>query len=253
MSEPEFVRLQRAFARHLRNPDGVRSPVDSEARRQNVYRHAIRANVEGFMRENYPRVHAAFDDAQWQDLISDYLGGHVSRANAFVDLPLEFLDYLENERDVPDDPPFLAELAHFDWLETLVGADERRVTLEGVDRDGDLLNGVPVANPVLELVTYRFPVHAIGADYRPDRPPAEPTRIAAFRDLDNLYGFLDLSGPAARLLDLVREDAGLTGEQIIGTVAREIGHADVDALLAAGSTIFERMRSRAVLLGTRRP
>lgn len=253
MAEPAFMHLQRAFARHLRDPDGCPSPVDSEARRQDVYRHAIRANVEGFMRDNYPRVRAVFDDAQWQALIADYLCGHVSRANAFVDLPLEFLAYLENERDVPDDPPFLAELAHFDWLETLVGADERRVTLDGVDRDGDLLQGEPVANPVLQLVTYRFPVHAIGPDYRPDRPPGEPTRIAAFRDLDNLYGFLDLNGPSARLLELVQESGGLTGEQIIGTVAREIGHGDPDALRAAGSTIFERMRSRAVLLGTRRP
>jgi hypothetical protein len=250
--EPEFVRLQRAFARHLRDPARVPPPAGLEERRLAIYRYAVHANVERFLCDNYPRVCAALPAETWAALVEDYRVRHVARAHAFVDLPREFLEFLAHERAAAGDPPFLAELAHFDWLETLVGADERRLDLTGIDPDGDLLAGVPVANPIMQLVTYRFPVHRIAPDYLPPGPPPEPTRIAAFRAPDNLYGFLDLNGPAWRLLELIVAASGRDGDAIIRQVATELGRSDPAALLPAGRGILERMRRRGALLGTAR-
>jgi len=250
--EPEFMRLQRLFTRYLRDPDQEAPPPGHEDRRMAIYRRAIFANVEGFMKDNFPRVREIFDDERWNALVRDYLILHASRASAFVDLPLEFLEYLECEREDPADPPFLGELAHFDWLETLIGADERQVDLTGIDRSGDLIKGIPVPNPILEIVTYRFPVHTIGPEYQSIEPPPAATRIAVFRDLDNLYGFLDLSSASARLLELIIENGGRTGFEIYQIVANELGRDDVSALIEAGSTVFARMLKRAVILGTRR-
>ncbi len=249
--EAEFMRLQRAFTRHLRDPDHAAAPGDHEARRMAIYRHAIYANVAGLMADNYPRIRAILDDRRWQALVRDYIIRHRSRASAFIDVPREFIDYLEHERAAPDDPPFLLELAHFDWLETLVGGDTRRLDFSGIDRGGDLLAGVPVANPLLRTITYRFPVHAIDADYQPAEPPPRATVIAAFRDPDNRYGFLDLNPAAARLLEMVCADGGLSGEAIFAALAREMGRDDVQALAAGGLTILERMRERGAVIGTR--
>ncbi|MEQ8233881.1 MAG: putative DNA-binding domain-containing protein [Gammaproteobacteria bacterium] len=249
--EPEFQRLQRAFTRHLRDPDHVPPPGAHEARRMAIYRHAIYANVAGFMADNYPRIRAVMGDDRWEAMLRDYIVRHVSRANAFVELPLEFLAYLEEERDDPADPPFLRELAHFDWLETLVGADPRRIDLDGVVTDGDLLAGCPVVNPTLQVVSYRYPVHAIDADFQPIEPPPRATTIAAFRAPDNLYNFLDLNAAAARLLEIVGDDCTITGRAALERIASELGHADLAGLVAAGSTILERMRARGALLGTR--
>lgn len=249
--ESEFVRLQRAFTRYLRNPDEETPPAGHEERRLAIYRHAVFANVDGLMKDNYPRVRDVMHEADWQAMLRDYLIRHVSMSNAFIDVPLEFLDYLENERNEPADPEYLYELAHFDWLETLIGADERRIDLTGIDRDGDLITGVPVANPILKVVTYRFPVHAIGPEYELAEAPLVPTRIAAFRDLDNRYGFLDLNGAAARLLELISEEHGSTGREIFETVARELDEPDVSVLISAGRPILARMVDRGVLLGTR--
>lgn len=253
MSEPEFVRLQRAFTAHLRDPERQPPPGAHEDRRMAIYRHAIYANIERFMRDNYPRIFAIMPAAQWERLVRDYLIRHVARATAFVDVPREFLDYLEHERADVDDPPFLAELAHFDWLETLVGADQRTIQLDGISTDGNLLDDIPIANPILQMVTYRYPVHAIDAGYQPQEPPVTATRIAAFRDVDNRYGFLDLNGAAARLLELVIEGHGRRGVELIAMVAAELGHADVAALNAAGGTILARMRARGAILGTLSP
>ncbi len=250
-AEPEFIRLQRAFTRHLRDPDNVAAPGAHEERRMAIYRHAIYANVAGFMGDNYPRVRAVMSEERWAAMLRDYIIRHVSTTSAFVELPREFLAYLEHERDDPHDPPFLYELAHFDWLETLVGADQRVVDLDGIDTHGDLLDGRPVPNPTLRVVSYRYPVHAIDADFQPAEPPAQATCIAAFRDLDKRYNFLDLNPAAARLLELLLDECTTSGRAALERIATELGHADPAQLVAAGSTILERMHARGALLGTR--
>ncbi|MEQ8659797.1 MAG: DNA-binding domain-containing protein, partial [Gammaproteobacteria bacterium] len=155
---PEFQRLQHAFTRHLRDPARVPPPGAHDERRMAVYRNAVYANVANFMADNYPRVRAVMSEPRWEAMLRDYLVRHVSHAHAFVDLPREFLAYLDSERDDPADAPFLRELAHFDWLETLVGADPQRITFDDITRDGDLLADCPAVNPTLRVVSYRYPV-----------------------------------------------------------------------------------------------
>ncbi|MEX2480542.1 MAG: putative DNA-binding domain-containing protein [Gammaproteobacteria bacterium] len=247
--EPHFVNLQREFARHLRDPDRIPVPGTHDERRMAVYRNAIYSNVARFMADNYPRVRAVMNDLRWQAMVRDYIIRHVSRTGIFVELPLEFLRYLETERCDPEDPPFLYELAHFDWLETLVGADPRVLSFDDVVRDGDLLADVPVVNPTLRLHTYAYPVHAITAEFQPRLAPAQATRIAAFRDPDNLYGFLDLSPAAAGLIEAIQDNRGLNGQQILTRMAATCGYGDSTAFVAAGSTILARMHARGALLG----
>lgn len=251
MNEPPFMRLQRAFAAHLRDPGSVAAPGAHEERRLDIYRYAVFHNVAGLMSDNYPRVRAVMDDARWTALVRDYIVRHQSRASAFVDVPREFLAYLDAERSAEDDPAYIAELAHFDWLETLVGADTTRVDCSAVRRDGDLLDGIVIPNPTLRIVVYRYPVHAIGPDYMPSEPPPQPTCIAAFRDPDNLYGFLDLNAAARRLLECIAQQDGRTGRAILDDLAVEFGYADVAAFAQGGITILERMRRRGAVLGAR--
>ena len=176
--EPHFARLQRAFARHLRDPEHAPAPAGLEARRLALYRDAVYANSERFLADNFPRVRAVTNDEAWHAMVRDYLVRHVSWTAAFVELPREFLAYLAHARDDDEDPPYLGELAHFDWLETLVGADRADPAALSCERDADLLAGTPVLNPTLRLVTYVYPVHAITADFRPDAPPATATPAA---------------------------------------------------------------------------
>ena len=247
-----FAQLQREFVRHLRDPERVPSPPGLEARRLEIYRYAIFASVEQSLRDNFPRVQAVLNVTEWQLLARTYLIQHRASATAFVDVPREFLDYLEHQ--APPDParPFLYELAHFDWLETVIGADPRCIDLSGVQRDGDLMTGVPLANPILSLAHYDYPVHVITAAYQPTAAPSAVTHIAAFRDLDDDYGFLDLSAPAARLLDLICAGTALCGNELVAQVAAELGQEDVAALRAAAAPILARMHARHVILGSAR-
>lgn len=252
--EPDFIRRQRAFARHLRDPASVEAPPSLEDRRVAIYRNTVYANVEGLMADNYPRIRGVMSDNDWHAMIRDYIVRHRSDASAFVDVPKEFLIYLEDERNAPADPPFLCELAHFDWLETRVGADPCKLQkeLQRLDRDGDLLSGVLVLNPTLQLVTYRFSVHVVDADFQPLRAPTKATRIAAFRAPDNLYAFLDLNDAAAKLLQVLLDGHARSGRALLSIAMQQLaGHSEAK-LLEAGQAILERMRTRGAILGVRR-
>ena len=252
MAQAEFARLQQALARYLRNPQTSPSPYIGDDRRLGIYRHAIVANVAGFMGDNFPRIKAVMSDEAWDDLLRDYLQRHESNCSLFVELPREFLAYLDDEWIELKDLPFLRELAHFDWLETDVGADQRVLEVESIDLQGDLLLASPVANPLIQMHTYRFPVHAIGPDYLPLEPPAQATRIAAFRDLQHRYGFLDLNPAASALLDAVIDNpVGDSGQQLATRVADDLGLGDGPAIVQAAADILERMRARGAILGTR--
>lgn len=249
--EPKFFAVQRAFTRYLRDPEHTAIPAGLSARRIDVYRHAVFANMERFMRDNFPRVRAVLEDEPWLRMVADYYRRHESQTPLFVELPLEYLAYLRDERDGADDPPYLYELAHFDWLETLLGADERRLDWSGIDPNGDLLTGTVVLNPIHELVTYRFPVHAISADFRPQEAPAQPTHIVAFRDRNNDYGILDLNPVSARLFATLRNADGVPAEHILRDIAAELRHPDPDVVVNGGLAILKRMQARDVILGTR--
>ena len=250
MAEPAFFKIQREFTRHLRDPENVPPPLSLDPQGLAVYTNGVIANMEDFMGDNFPRIKAVMAEGDWLAMVRDYYVRHKSMTPLFVELPGEFLQYLEELRDDPDDPPFLLELAHFDLLENLVGSDERRIDEDIVDRQGDFMARVPVLNPTTRLVRYEFPVHVIGADNRPSEPPGTPTFICAFRDRANRYGFIDLNAATARAVELLLTDEMRSGEQIMRTIAAELKHPDVDALVAGGRAILSRLAERDVIVGT---
>jgi uncharacterized protein len=236
-NEPPFIRAQRAFAQYLRDPEHAPAPPGLPAARVAIYRDAVFYNIERFLSDNFPRVKDVLPATQWDTMVRDYLLNHQATTPTFAKLPAEFLAYLTHTRRPQDDPPYLYELAHFDWLENLIATDERHLPSSGIDPLGDLLTGEIVVNPVHSVERYRFPVHAITADYKPTTPPPQETHLVAFRDRAHHYGVLDLNANSRQLLLAVRDAGGKTDEPT--------------AVINGGLTILTRMRQRELLLGTR--
>lgn len=251
LSEPRFFSVQRAFTQYLRDPDHIAPPADLAGERLAVYSHAVIKNAETFIGENFPRVKSLFSEAAWASLVRDYFRRHASTTPLFVELPGEFLRYLDELRDDSDDPPFLYELAHFEFLETEVSADEQRIDELGLDPAGDVIAGVPVVNPTLRLVRYTFPVHRIDASNRPGTASDAPTFIAAFRDRAHRFGFIDLNSASARAVELLLRDEDLNGREVMHAIAAEMQHPNPDAIVAAGREILERLVARDAILGTK--
>jgi hypothetical protein len=246
---PRFQRRQFELTAHLRAPEAVPPPGDVEQRRIAIYRELLYNNVEGFLARAFPVVRAISPDATWNELVGGFYSDHRSTSPLFREIPEEFLHYLVAERgERPGDPPFLAELAHYEWVEMALALADEEVEAEGVDPGGDLLDGVPVLSPHAWTMGYRYPVHRIGPDYRPDA--AEPTFLLVHRDRHDEVGFLEVNPVSARLIELLREAPGSTGRELLERVAAEIQHGDVDVVVASGAALLEDLRRRDVILGS---
>ena len=243
-----FLEQQRAFSAYLRNPESVPKPAGIDDGRLAVYRNAVFANVEQFLSDNFPRVKQLFDPDAWQELVRDYIVRHVSKTTVFVELPLEFLEYLEHLRDDESDPPFLYELAHFEWLETLVSSDESPVSVAPLDPAIDWLVNIPLINPVVRLVKYAFPVHqAIERDQT-----EQATYVAAFRNRDHQYAYLALNAPSARMVELLAAGERLSGRELLQRIAAEMGVSADTELIQGGIAILTRLAENQIIVGAER-
>ena len=251
MTRPAFQDVQYRFTAHLRDPEKHPAPADVDGTAgMALYRELVVANMRMFIGDNFPVIRGIMDDAQWESMVRDYFSRHVNRTPIFSQLPTEFLDYLEKERSDPGDPPFLWELAHYEWMESALRIDSSEIRFEGIDRDGDLLDGRPAQSPLAWPLAYRFPVHRLSREYQPSEPPPQPTYLVIYRDEQDKVGFLELNAVSARLLELIAKEPGLSGRALLERIAAELRHPDPEVVINGGREIMEQWRERQVLLGT---
>lgn len=248
---PGFIQLQYAFTQHMRDPDAAPPPADIEDRRVGIYRDLLYRNIESFMSNSYPVLRKITDDDRWHAMIRDYFKHHQSHTPYFPKMPREFLDYLEHERDNKEDPPFLFELAHYEWVEMAVAIDPRDIDLTGVNQQGDLLNEIPVLSPLVWPLVYKFPVHRIGPDFLPEEAPEQPTYLVVNRNSDDEVNFIELNPVSAKLLELIQNSDNKTGQVLLQSIAEEINHPNPEAVIQGGLQILTEMHEKQVILGTR--
>ncbi len=243
--------VQYRFTQYIRDPDGNPAPDDIEARRMEIYTGLFYRNVENFMSTSFPVLRKITADDAWHAMIRDYFKTHQAHTPLFPKMPLEFLHYLESERNSENDPPFLLELAHYEWAELAVSLDSREIDMSGISRDGDVLKGVPVLNPVIMLLSYHYPVHTIGPENIPKEAPEQLTYLVVYRDLQYKVGFLELNPVAARLLALMKENQQASGEKLLEQVAAELNHPKPAVVIEGGHGIMQDMHRKDILLGIR--
>ena len=253
-SRPERLnRLQMEFAAHIRDPEGHAAPDGIEDRRMNIYRDLFFNNIQSLLASNFPVLRTLHDDEGWRQLIRDFYSEHRCQTPLFTEVAKEFLRYLQDGRKVqPDDPGFLLELAHYEWVEMALSLDERDPLDCMADPEGDLLEGIPVLSPLAWPLSYRYPVHQIRRGYQPDEPPEIPTHILVYRDCQDEVKFMKLNDVSRHLFELMKEHPGATGLELLNRVAATIGHPDPDRVIAAGADLLTDLKDKDVLLGTRR-
>ena len=247
-----FQELQFAFTANVRDPDGMPAPRDIEERRMEIYRDLLYQNVQNFLAGSFPVLRKISTDERWHGLIRDYFRDHRAHTPLFPKMPREFLHYLEQERGLqPGDFPFLFELAHYEWVELALSIDSREIDLAGIDVDGDLLEGVPLLSPLAWPLVYRFPVHRIRPDYLPDIAPEQPAYLLVYRDRSDQVRFLELNPVAARLVELIQQESGRTGRELLQQIIMELQHPDPAIVVQGGLEILLELRAKDVVVGVR--
>lgn len=256
MSRPDFRAVQYAFAAHLRDPLAHPPPAGMDERRLGVYRDLFYTNIEGFLAGFFPVLRSLYEDGAWHAMVRDFYARHRARSPYFLDIAEEFLRYLEESRgEMPGDPPFLGELAHYEWMELALDVHTAELPASGFDPQGDLLTGAPLLSPLAALASFRWPVHRISPENRPQAPSPVPVCLLVYRDRTDQVRFLELNPVAARLWTLLCGQPGMSGREAALAVAAGLGHAAdsnaAEAVVAGAGELLALLRERDIVLGTR--
>ena len=243
--------LQREFARHLRDPALFPAPEGLEERRVQVYRDLFYNNIESLLAINFPVIRKLLGDARWHRLVRDFYREHASHTPLFPEIGREFQRYLESRVDAGrGDPPFLVELAHYEWIELALSLDEHDVTHIAHDPHGDVLAAAPVLSPLAWAFTYQWPVHRLSPAFQPVSAPAAPTQLVIVRSRGDEVSFLELSPLAQVLFDLLKENPGVSGLDAAHALADALPQMPRDVLIDGACNSLRDFRARDILLGT---
>ena len=237
-----------AMARYLRDPANAPVPPGVESRRLKIYEDLVYNNIEGFISGGFPVLRSLYGDADWHGLVRLFIDRHRCRSPYFLDISQEFLHFVM--RDFPArgvDPPFIAELAHYEWVELALDTAAEELP-EAVPVEDDLA-AVPMLSPLALSLRYRYPVHRIGPGFRPTEA-GEGTYLVAYRNRTDEVRFIELNAMTSRLLEKVRENQGQTARGLLLELARESGAGD-DAILRHGSDQLREFVDLSVVLLTR--
>lgn len=234
-----------ALAAHVRDPGTQPGPPGIEDRRLKIYRELVFNNLDGLLGGTFPVTRRTLGDADWQALLRCFLRMHRSQTPLFTRLGLEFVEFLQSSPEHAPTPPWLAELAHYEWAELGLQLSDAIPTEHAPG--ADLLEDMPRLSPLAWPLAYRWPVHRLGPDYQPETPPDVPTLLLLCRDRDGRVQFSLLSPLLYRLLERVAGSGQASGRTLLRALAQEAGQADSDAFLVQAMPILQRLHADGVL------
>jgi hypothetical protein len=251
-AEPGRTRaLQYRFTGYLRDPQHAPPLPGIEQRRLDLYAELVFNNVEELLAANFPVIRSLHEDAAWNALVRGFLAEHRASTPLFLEIGREFQRYLQARQERgAGDAPCLLELAHYEWAELALSIDESELSAVPHDPHGDPLHGVPVVSPLAWCFGYRFPVHTIRPDFRPDEAPEQPTLLLLVRDRRDGVSFIEINPLTALLLERLQDNRTQSGLECLRTLLAETGNADDAALLDGGAAVLRELQQREALLGT---
>lgn len=250
---PEFQKKQLAFAAHIRDPQHADAPHGIEDRRMAIYRELFFNNISNLLGHTFPVIKKIHSKERWQRFIRQFMQKHRAATPYFLQLPEEFVGFLQEEyAPLDDDFPFLLELAHYEYAEVLASVSENEDDRSSVEADGDLLAGMPIKSSLVWVYAYQFPVHRISPEFLPEQPGEQPTFLAVYRNEQDKVRFLELNSMTAALLQAIGgNENDASGKELLQELAKATQFDDIDAFLKFGAEALAEMRSLGIILGAK--
>ncbi len=231
--------------RHIRDPERHQFDGGIEERRLKIYRELFFNNILGFLQNGFPVLHEVIGEQNMQRLARGFFAEHDCRSPYFVEISKEFVEYLANEYERQDqDPVFLAELAHYEWMELDVST--RKDSIDDRVWREQQVNCVSFS-PLASLVSYPFPVHQIRADFMPEEP-AEPTYLVIFRQTDDEVKFIVVTPATALLLNIVEQYPSITVSSLIEHMSQAMPQISAEQLTKSLGDTMTQLLSQQILL-----
>ena len=247
MAESALRDSQMRMARYLRDPVGEAPPAGVEARRLKIYEDLVYNNIESFISSGFPVLHSLYSAQDWEQLVRSFMQRHRCHSPYFLEISQEFLQYLLRVHEMcPVDPPFMTELAHYEWVELALTVSEEE--LPASVACADIADAVPGLSPLAWSLAYQFPVHRIGSNFRPLEADG-PTYIVVYRDRSDSVRFMEVNAATARLLELVAANQTQSSTALLAVLAQEMG-VPLDSIRDFGLQQYEHLVAESVVLVT---
>ena len=248
MANSGLFEQQNTLGLYLRDPDHCAPPAGMDVARAQVYRDLIFNNLSILLSGTFPVLIKILGDEHWRSLLRIFLRDYRAYTPKFGEIAREFVDFLASEpsalREGPW-PPFMVELAHYEWVEMVLQQAEAEPLPPG---DAGLLLDRPLQlSPLAWPLAYAWPVHLVGPDYQPDAVPAEPTLLLVRRVEDWSVKFSALSPLAWRLLQRIGEFPELNGREQLEGLAVEAGTTGSQDFIDSGTTLLRQMQGEGVV------
>ncbi|MEO6679917.1 MAG: putative DNA-binding domain-containing protein [Pseudomonas sp.] len=239
---------QDALTRYLRDPEQCAPPVEMDAARARVYRDLVFNNLSLLLSGTFPVLVKILGDEDWRSLMRIFLRDYRARTPKFGEIAQEFVEFLATQPQGLSErtwPPFMVELAHYEWVEmALQQSDDEPLPAS----DAGLLLARPLQlSPLAWPLAYAWPVQLLGPDYQPERVPDQPTLLLVRRTEDWRVKFSELSPLAWRLLQRIGEFPALDGRAQLQGLAVEAGAAGVQEFIDNGLALLQQMHAQGVL------
>jgi len=251
MTKQSFKDIQYAFAKHLRDPENTPGFEGIEDRRLKVYRELFFGNMKSLVSQTFPVLRKFYTDEQWDDLIRSFMVKHESTTPLFLEVSSEFIEYLQTKHEPTDiDPPFMLELAHYEWVELAVSVMDADIDETLISEDGNLATEIPYLSPFISSLAYSFPVHEIKPGYDPSTKPEHATFLLVYRTQQDNVEFMLLNAVSARLIALMQESSDKTGQELLTQIAQELQPPNPQAVIEGGLGLLLQFKEKDILLGT---
>lgn len=241
-----FKQTQYQFAAHIRDPEHRPAPDNIEDRRMAIYRDLFFNNINGTLQNAFPVIRSLFSEEKWLSMVRDFMIKHQCKTPLFVEIAREFISYLENERLSDDDPPFLQELAHYEWVELALSIAEAEFRLTPLTDNEDSLALKLSQSPLAWLLVYQYPVHQISPENRPEGPADTPVCLLVHRNREEKVKFIELNPVSARLLELLSQ--GLSGYEAVEEIVSAMQHPNPEVVGNGARQMIDDWLSRGILL-----
>lgn len=241
-----FKQTQYQFAAYIRDPDNQPAPKDIEDRRMAIYRDLFFNNINGTLKNAFPVIRSLMSDSTWETMLRDFMIKHHCKTPLFVEIAREFIAYLESERSVETDPPFLRELAHYEWVELALNIAEPEHVVTPLTESDDSLALRFTQSPLAWLLVYQYPVHQISPDNQPELPSETAVCLLVYRNHEEHIKFIELNPLSARLLDSLAQ--GQNGREAVKELASAIQHPDPEVVASGASSMIYDWIQKGILL-----
>ena len=248
MAKRSLHEQQNSMGLYLRDPDHCAPPPEMDPARAQVYRDLVFANLSSLISGTFPVLVKILGDQRWRELVRIFLRDYRAHTPKFGEIAEEFVEFLASEPAALGDgswPPFMVELAHYEWVEMALQQSEAEPLPPG---DGASLLDLPLrVSPLAWPLAYAWPVQLLGRDFQPDVAPDQPTLLLVRRDLDFSVKFSGLSPLAFRLLQRIEEFPGLNGRAQLQGLALEAGMTGSQAFFDNGLALLRQLHEQSVL------